>query len=148
MSESYRVRPMPLLEFEHGFSAVERWCGELGPQGEGNPSAICEATGEPYIEFFAYGLARKGDVDIIEQHVAKQFGCAIQKYLARKYGKIYWRKRPEVERGPYSHVLRYSDDGPDFDPIWARKCYMDKNWTAIKMYCRLCAAEKEEERVA
>lgn len=122
-----------------GFDSVESWLRSFPEQMMGIPTAICQ-TGEPYVEFLEFGLARPADVRVIEAIVARKFVDRIGAYLGQRAGHIYWRIPFERSNDPAPVVVRYDELGPDKDFITDRKCVMDKDWVRVACYCRLYRA--------
>jgi hypothetical protein len=127
---------------------LEKWLAALPNQKNGKRGPETE-TGEPYVEFQRYALARPNDVAIIERDVANDLGMKIQGYLRDHFedgSVIYWRRPFEWDIIDHQEVIRYVDIGPDEDIRTGRKCVMDKNWRCIKAYARLCCCEPPERR--
>ncbi len=131
---------------------LKEWLDKYPDQMAGNPSGICEATGQPYVEFYEYGISRPGDEAVIERHVAYELFLRITVYMGNllgthtaKEGRIYWRIPFEWVIADHAEVVRYDDEGPDYDAMTDRKCVKDHNWKIIKAYCRLCFMAKAKE---
>lgn len=123
----------------HSFTCLKAWLASFDDQTTGDPAAICQ-TGEPYVQFFASGLARPADVAAVEEVVAKNFHRQIEDYLNQRSGRIYWRTPFEHETTDTYVIERFDVNGPDTDPITDRKCFQDKNWKLLRCYARLYRA--------
>jgi len=121
---------------------LKRELDALPDQQMGNPTAVSD-TGEPYVEFRAYGIARPGDEKIVERYVAKLMSSQLHSYFLSRIGRIYWRTPFEFETRPYEEVLRIDDDGEDVDFVTDQKCVKDKNWLLVTAYCRLVKAKNK-----
>jgi hypothetical protein len=108
-------------------------------QVDGHSYSISD-IGEPYIEFFAKGLARPGDERVVEGIVVEQIARQLAAYLDRRRGRVYWRERLQLEIEPQHIVVKFDSNGPDVDPLTNRRCVMDKNWLRVGAYCRLIRA--------
>ena len=121
------------------FAAINEKLQSLPNQVIGFANSICE-TGEPYVEFAEYSLARPDDVKVIEAIVADQMWRRINGYLSSRDGRIYWRIPFESEVSDTSVVVRYDENGPDKDILTGRNCVLDSNWRGVRCYCRLYRA--------
>lgn len=102
------------------------------------PIWYCEETGEAFREVYAWQIFRPGDEIYAERAVAKMMKFRIQEiFTDRVHGTIYWRMPLEWEISSSPQVIRYCDDGPDYDAMIDRKCQMDHNFKVLKAYCRL-----------
>lgn len=80
---------------------LEEFYAALGAeQVDGRKRAVCE-TGDPYVHYLA-SVDGPGDVVPDEHLIAALYG-AIGAELA-KPGKIYWRRRPTIERNGRSAI--------------------------------------------
>lgn len=122
-----------------GFKELADRLKGLPDQTIGLPCHVCE-TGEPYQEFFSFGLARPDDVAVVERAVAGDMSKRLDEYLNSRGGRIYWRIPFEWEITQKPVVVRYDENGPDKDPVMDRKCVMDKNWLKVACYCRVYRA--------
>lgn len=123
----------------HSFDEMKRWLDSIEGQTVGIPTAVCQ-TGEHYVEFFENGLARPSDTKVIEANVARAMQTRLAKYFEDRRGMIYWRIPFETVIEPTAVVVRYDEAGPDHDFMTDRRCVMDKDWVAVKAYCRLYRA--------
>lgn len=120
----------------NSFADLLQWLNELPvKQLNGSPTAVCEATGEPYFAYALGGWGRPGDEDAVEAGVAKAMKHAIAgaianvtipKALDLSDITIHWRERLEMD----------VDDYQIDDPVNG-KFVRDPNKRAVKMYCRL-----------
>lgn len=102
----------------------------------------CLVEGQEYRHFLVAVPFRPGDENVAVPAAAMMFSLAINQYLDSEVGTIYWGDKPEQAFYKAPRVVRYDKDGPDFDPIEDKKCYMDRNWKMIKMYCRVLRSDK------
>lgn len=121
------------------FADVEKWLTDLPNQQDGLAGPLCEA-GEPYQEFYATGLARPGDENAVEEHVASHMHRQLATYFEDRKGRIYWRKRFETDDSPRGVIIRFDENGSDTDFETGRKCVKDNNWRRLACYCRLYRA--------
>lgn len=119
----------------------EKWTRSLSDQCDGQPCAISE-TGEEYLEFRGSGMARNGDIDVIEEHVLSYFRWQLELYFGGHRGRIYWRIRPHHEIAPTYVVTKLDENGPDIDFLTNQRCHKDKNWTIIRWRCRVLKSDK------
>jgi hypothetical protein len=112
----------------------------LPDQQIGNSGAVSD-VGEPYIEFYAHGIARPGDEKIVERHVANTMARQLRAYFGTKNGRIYWRHPLEFKVESHQEILRVDANGDDIDFVTGQKCVMDKNWLVVRAYCRLVKAK-------
>jgi hypothetical protein len=122
------------------FVELRTWLDNIIAQTDGVPSAICE-TGEPYLSFRHYALARPEDVSVIEKVVADAMQESLATYMKDRHGTLYWRTRLETSINDRTIIEKFDDvKGPDKDFITDRKCFMDKNWKKVGAFCRLYKA--------
>lgn len=134
----------------NGFEDAKRFLLTLPNQCTGRAMLTCE-TGEDYKEFRRVALSRPSDVAIISQSLASDFVHELQRYFAENKGTIYWRCKPEFRIEPHQVFQFYCEDGPDKDFILDKRGYADKDWVALKAYCRVCRSDKPaiyEEKAA
>lgn len=128
------------MNTSYSFIELKHWLDGLPNQVDGDPCAVSD-IGEPYVAFHFGALARPGDVEVVESVVADYMRNALENYLKDKGGRIYWRTRLEWEIIPYSVIVKMDENGPDKDYVTDRKCVMDKNWRAVRCFCRLVRAQ-------
>lgn len=122
-----------------GFKELKAKLDALPNQTVGSPSAICE-TGEPYVEFSEFALARPHDIAVVESYTASRLGCRVLDYFQSRGGRIFWRVPLEWAVDDLPQVVRFDENGPDKDFATGRLCVLDKNWKAVKGYCRVYKA--------
>jgi len=121
------------------FADLQRWLADLPDQAKGDPCSVCQ-TGENYIEFHEYGLARPDDVAAIEAVVVQRMIRSLTTYLNPRKGRIYWRVPLEFSISETDVAVRFDDNGPEVDFVTNRKCVKDHNWRRVACYCRLYRA--------
>ncbi len=130
------------IRFPNGastFEELKEWISGLpNRQANGSPTNICSQTGDEYVEVFSRHAARPGDEKYAEKMVVEDMQRQICKlFTDRLHGTIYWRVPLETQIQKWSRVKEYREDGPDVDFLTDRRCVMDRNWKAVKAYCRL-----------
>ena len=121
------------------FADLKAKLDALPNQCMGLPQRVCE-TGERYVEIFEGALARPDDVVVVERNVARKMAQRISAVMEGRFGKIYWRIPFESEILNTQVVSNYDENGPDIDFITGKRCYVDKNWKAVKAYVRFTKA--------
>lgn len=123
------------------FVELKAWLAALPDQAMGTAGAVCE-TGEPYVEFAAFGIARPRDEAAVEAVVAECMERQIQRYFEDRKGRIYWRVPLETAVDQHAIVIRYDVNGPGTDFLTDQRCVLDKNWVRLAAYCRLYKAKR------
>ena len=117
--------------------AVDR----LPDQRDGLPCWHCQ-TGEPYEEFYSKIPYRLGDEDAALEMTIEDMARHLNVYLNETRGTIFWRIRLKFADDSWSRVLWYDENGPDYDFLNDKRCFMDKAWRVAKMYCRLIRTDR------
>jgi len=87
--------------------------------------------------------AREFDIERVKAHVLYQIFHDLLDYFVDRTGTIYWRIPPEEEFGD-SPQPRFSEEGPDIDPMTDKRCFMDRDWKYYRIRMRLLMSDKPE----
>ena len=133
---------MPDIKNEiKGFEDAKRFLLTLPNQCSGRAMITCE-TGEQYKEFRLTALARPSDVGTISGVLSNDFVRIVLAYFDERDGTIYWRVKPCFSIEPHQVWQFDCENGPDKDFIRDKLGYADKEWVAVKAYCRVCRSDK------
>ena len=132
-------KPMTWLGPVKSFDELKTKLAAIPDQCIGRASSICQ-TVDKYEEISVRIWSRPDDLAHMESVAANEMATCLSRFLSGKEGRLYWRIPLETEIRHAHQVLRWDDNGPDFDFILDRRGYFDKDWRQICAYARLYRA--------
>lgn len=95
-------------------------------------------------------LCRPGDEAIAESFVVQNAMRQWEIISAGRPSLIQWKIAPELNVSKTSAflVVKYDDNGPDYDFDTGRRCHQDKRWKRVDLFARFRLASVESREAA